>query len=1075
MIRQLQESNAYTRILPGLAKGKCISVDGLWGAAGAYLTAALSVDLPAPVLLIVAHLDEAEETTDDINLFRPGAAQLFPAWEILPEDDTPPDSYIIGARITIQRRLLFDRAKPPVIVAPIQAVLQPVLAPGAMRASAITVKVGDVLSQQKLIKWLDRRQFERSPQATLPGEFALRGGILDVFPFSSDAPFRIEFFGDEIESIREFDPELQTSDRELGACQLVASERTIDRAALDSILSYLPEGSAIAVVDPEEVISRAESSLERLDEGARGLMNTVESTLSKIGRHPLLTLTRLPLADDLPLRRPPHEVHLNINSLSRFEREIQSAVEELGRIVQDNDRTVVLCNNDAERDRLEKLIEGKIADPAKLSLEIGRLTRGFEFVDLKLAVLPHHEIFQRYQLRRRTRPRPAGKAIQSFLDLEVGDYVVHVAHGIGRFLGMEMLEQKGERQEFLALEYEDHVKLYVPASKIELVSKYIGGTDRRPRLSKIGGTMWQRRKEQAQEAVEDLAAELLRIQALRAAKKGIRYPETPDWQHEFEAAFIYTETDDQVAVSEEIKHDMTDARPMDRLICGDVGYGKTELAMRAAFRAVMAGKQVGVLVPTTILAQQHFRTFTERMADYPIRIEMLSRFRTKKEQGKVVEDLREGTVDIVIGTHRLVQKDVAFKDLGLVIIDEEQRFGVVHKERLKKLRETVDILTLTATPIPRTLHMALLGIRDISSLQTPPRDRLAIQTRLWRFDPHRIRQAILRELGRDGQVFFVHNRVHNIENVARTLRDLVPEAEFTIAHGQMSERTLEQRMTEFVEGKSDVLVSTTIIESGLDIPNANTIFVNNADHFGLADLHQLRGRVGRYKHRAYAYFLMPRHGVVNPAAEKRLKAIEEFADLGAGFKIAMRDLEIRGAGNILGAEQSGHIHAIGYDMYCRLLEVAVRRARNEEVHERPDISITIGLTAFFPEGYVPDAKQKIEMYRKLSRVETLEEIESVRQELLDRFGPLPREAENLLAEARVRLLAGRAGIKTLSLTGRRLVIESVDPMRTRSALGPFGNRVRPVTARIFHLLLPESSQTGEGIVQLLAEGLGEFE
>ncbi|MEW6355834.1 MAG: transcription-repair coupling factor [Planctomycetota bacterium] len=1062
----MQESNSYVQILTRLEKGENVSVDGLWGSAGAYLTAALTMHLPGPLLLIVAHIDEAEETADDVNLFRPRAAQLFPAWEILPEDDTP-DNHIIGARIAIQRRLVFDHARPDVIVAPIQAILQPVVAPESLRESALTLNVGDTAPQARLIQWLDRHQFERAPQATLPGEFALRGGILDVFPFSSDTPFRIEFFGDKIESIREFDPELQTSDREIPSCQWVASERTIDRTALDSILSYLPQESVIAVVEPEEVITRAESSLDRLDETARRLMNTVEATLSKIAAHPLLTLTRLPLAEDIPLPKPQHGVHLNINSVSRFERDIQSAVEELGRIVQDNDRTVVFCNNDAERERLNQLIEGKTTDRAKLFLEIGRLTRGFEFGDLKLAILPHHEIFQRYQLRRQTRPQPKSKAIDSFLDLEVGDYVVHIAHGIGRFLGMEMLEQDGERQEFLVLEYEDHVKLYVPASKIELVSKYIGGTDRRPTLSKIGGTTWERRKEQAQEAVEDLAAELLRVQALRAAEKGIQYPENPDWQHEFEASFIYTETDDQVAVSEEIKQDMADARPMDRLICGDVGYGKTELAMRAAFRAVMAGKQAAVLVPTTILAQQHFRTFTERMADYPVHIEVLSRFRTKTEQERVIEGLREGSVDIVIGTHRLIQKDVGFKDLGLVIIDEEQRFGVVHKERLKKLRATVDVLTLTATPIPRTLHMSLLGIRDISSLQTPPRDRLAIQTRLWRFDPHRIRQAVLRELSRDGQVFFVHNRVYNIENVARSLRDIVPEAKFTVAHGQMSERLLEQRMTEFVEGKSDVLVSTTIIESGLDIPNANTLFVNNADNFGLAELHQLRGRVGRYKHRAYAYFLVPQHGVVNPVAEKRLKAIEEFADLGAGFKIAMRDLEIRGAGNILGAEQSGHIHAIGYDMYCRLLEIAVKRARNEDVRERPDVSITIGLTAFLPEGYIPDAKQKIEMYRKLSRAETLDEIETVRQELLDRFGPPPREAENLLAESRVRILAGQIGIRSIAFSDDRLIIESFDPVRTQRALASLGPQWRRIEARTSHVILPQSARNGEEVVRFL--------
>ncbi|KKL81986.1 hypothetical protein LCGC14_1989280, partial [marine sediment metagenome] len=524
--------------------------------------------------------------------------------------------------------------------------------------------------------------------------------------------------------------------------------------------------------------------------------------------------------------------------------------------------------------------------------------------------------------------------VKAFLDLEKGDYVVHVSYGIARFLGMQMLSDddgSGRRGEFLVLEFAEGAKMYVPVTMIELVQKYICGSDHEPKLSKIGKRTWERKKQIVEEAVRDVASALLSMQAIREAKRGIAYPKDTEWQRKFESEFIYLETDDQLQVAEEIKKDMESSRPMDRLVCGDVGFGKTEIAIRAAFKAVMYGKQVAVLVPTTILAQQHYRTFSERMVDYPVNVDVLSRFKTRKEQKEILQNLQEGKTDIVIGTHRLIQKDVIFKDIGLVVIDEEQRFGVEHKEKLKKLRETVDVLTLTATPIPRTLHMSLLGLRDVSSLNIPPQERQSILTRLLRFDLEIVRKAIIFELNRDGQVYFVHNRVKDINRIADIIAKTVPEAEITVAHGQMPERTLEKKMSDFVSGKSDILVSTTIIESGLDIPNVNTIFINHSDAFGLADLHQLRGRVGRYKHRAYAYLLLPKDRPVTPEAEKRLKAIVDFSELGAGFKIAMRDLEIRGAGNIIGIEQHGHIEAVGYEMFCRLLEIAIRKARNEPV------------------------------------------------------------------------------------------------------------------------------------------------
>jgi transcription-repair coupling factor (superfamily II helicase) len=652
-------------------------------------------------------------------------------------------------------------------------------------------------------------------------------------------------------------------------------------------------------------------------------------------------------------------------------------------------------------------------------LVLGRLRAGFRMVDRGIVVLSDHELFHREDTRQiLPRRRLESRAIDSFLDLTEGDLVVHVSHGIARYRGMHILDKNGQTEEHLILEFRDGVRVFVPASKIDLVQKYVGGSRTEPELSKFGGTSWERKKEKVEEAVLDLASDMVELQALRAAQPGITYPADTEWQAEFEAAFPYEETPDQLTTLGEIKHDMERPRPMDRLVCGDVGYGKTELAIRAAFKAADNGKQVAVLVPTTVLAEQHFRTFSQRLAEFPFVVESISRFRSAGEQKRILERLARGGIDIIIGTHRLVSADVRFKDLGLVIIDEEQRFGVEHKERLKRLRQTVDVLTLTATPIPRTLHQSLLGIREISNLETPPRDRLAIETRIVRFDPQLIRHAILRELNRDGQVYFVHNRVHNIHDVADRLQKIVPEGRLDIAHGQMAEHELEHAMLRFVRRESDILVATTIIESGLDIPNVNTIFINQADNYGLADLHQLRGRVGRYKHRAYAYLLLDSEGGVTPTAARRLKAIEEFTELGAGFKIALRDLEIRGAGNILGTQQSGHIAAVGYELYCQLLENAVRRLKNQPLRTHLEVTLDLPWPAVLPRDYVPGQRLKIEVYRRLARIRRIERLEDFRQELRDRFGPPPEAVEWLLRLAELRLLAARWQVATIHLEGK---------------------------------------------------------
>jgi transcription-repair coupling factor (superfamily II helicase) len=669
-----------------------------------------------------------------------------------------------------------------------------------------------------------------------------------------------------------------------------------------------------------------------------------------------------------------------------------------------------------------------------INFQIGRLNHGALFPGWGLAFVPHHRLFGRYRQRRVLRHAEDTRPVIDAGELIPGDYVVHVQHGIGKFRSLEVLDRKGYRREHLKIEFAEGMHIYVPGDRMELVHRYIGVGGRKPRLSKIHGRVWKRAKKKAEDAVEDLAAELLRLQAVRQSCPGISFRKKHEWEEQFEAEFPYEETEDQLRAIEAVKDDMASGRPMDRLICGDVGYGKTEIAMRAAFKCVTGGWQVAVLVPTTVLAQQHYRTFRERMADYPVRIEMLSRFVSRSDAQDIIEDMACGKVDIVIGTHRLLQDDVAFKRLGLIIIDEEQRFGVKDKERLKQMRMSVDVLTLTATPIPRTLHMSLMGLRDISSLQTPPISRQAVETRLSDFDPEVLRRAIRRELNREGQVFLVHNRVNSIEQVARMVEKLVPEATVEIGHGQMSEKKLAEVMERFANNEVDVLVSTTIIENGLDMPNANTIIINRAELLGLAEMHQLRGRVGRYLHKAYAYFFTPRDRPVTPEARRRLRAIMRYSDLGAGFDIALRDLEIRGAGNILGPEQSGHIAAVGYKLYCRLLTQAHARLHGKDAAQPPVTTVNVGFHALLPQDYVPGPGQRMALYRRISEATAVEHVESLRQELRDRFGELPDAAENLLMEAELRIRAGAVGIDSVSLRDGRIFLSIADRQRFENAL-----------------------------------------
>jgi transcription-repair coupling factor (superfamily II helicase) len=1031
LTRLVQTAEGFHPLVAALKNGHGATVDGAWGSSAALTAAALGLHAPRTLLIVIAHPRDVDGWVEDVASFAGLRPVVFPAWDTLPTDGTVLDE-VAGSRLRVLKQL--EAGEPPrYVLTTIQALIQPVPDRAQLAERRRVLRVGEPISPEELAGWLFEHGFQRTEAVELPGEFSRRGGILDVFCPDAEAPYRLEFFGDELESARQFSPHTQRSLHELRTVELMAAEaghrgpwpsaegNGPPALARGHVCDYLPTDAWTVLVEPDDLHEQGKHYLERVAD-SRGLFS-IPGVFQQLLGFPNVRLSALP--------SPSVEAscHLRVESVERFSGDVTKLRDELSSAAA-GDRILIACHNEAELKRLSEILsagaERKAAGAAASSaaahvpeafrLTVGHVRAGFRMVDVGAVVLGDHELFHREEARQvLPRRRLESRALDSFLDLAEGDLVVHVSHGIARYRGMQVLEKNGHREEHLILEFREGTRVYVPASKIDLVQKYVGGARTDPELSKLGGTSWQRRKEKVESAVLDLASEMVELQALREAQPGITCPPDSEWQAEFEATFPYQETPDQLTTLAEIKRDMQRSRPMDRLVCGDVGYGKTELAIRAAFKTVDNGKQVAVLVPTTVLAEQHFRTFGQRLAEYPFVVEGISRFRSQGEQKRILERLARGGVDVIIGTHRLVSADVRFKDLGLVIIDEEQRFGVEHKERLKRLRQTVDVLTMTATPIPRTLHLSLLGIRDISNLETPPPDRLAIETRIARFDKELIRHAILRELNRDGQVYFVHNRVYNIQEVADRLQAIVPEARIAIAHGQMAEHELEQAMLHFVRREADILVATTIIESGLDIPNANTIFINQADIYGLADLHQLRGRVGRYKHRAYAYLLLDADRGITPTAARRLKAIEEFTELGAGFKIALRDLEIRGAGNILGPQQSGHIAAVGYELYCQLLENAVRHLKKQPLRTPLEVTVELPWPAFLPRDYVPGQRLRIEVYRRLARVRRPERLEDFRQELRDRFGPLPQPVEQLLRLAELRLLAARWQVATVHL------------------------------------------------------------
>lgn len=1084
-----------------------VTVGGGSGSAGAIVVGALAEigeEQESTILYVVAHLDECDEAVDELAALGIEAAR-FPALEVLPgETNVSPE--LIGERLSVVRRLM-EEDGPSIVVAPMPALMQRVPAANAMDRWSLVLRTGDGRGPGAVIKWLGSAGYERVESIEQAGEFAVRGGLIDVIPASgarlssdeggddskrravemtgSAAPVRLDFFGDELESIREIDLDTMASDRRANEVQIIgASVKELladDDEATDSscgLWDILPSGSRVVLHEILEITEQGRGYYERaLSDGGIFGPPAVFKALTAFPRLHLESIASAGADRDAVFDLP-------FGALPDFAQDTKDAIEELCELARDG-MVFVICSNDGELERFRELLYETNPEAVNIEGMVSYLHRGFIWrgedtgVGESISVVPYHELLHRYQTRRRLRRMRAGRAIDTFVDLQPGDYVVHRDHGIAKFVGLQMMESKrrdedaaersfaeskkrgrrkketkkktkgedGKAQEYLTLEFAKGARLHVPAAKIHLIQKYVGGFDGKPPVSHLGGKKWAKQKEQVAGAVRDLAAEMLRLQAAREHLPGIRFPGDTTWQKQFEAEFPYTETDDQLVGMVEIKKDMREEQPMDRLLCGDVGFGKTELAIRAAFKAAEFGKQVAVLVPTTVLAEQHGRTFAARFKDYPFRVEILSRFNTAKKTKAIVEDLRRGRVDIAIGTHRLLSNDIRFADLGLVIIDEEQRFGVENKQRLLRFRTTADVLTLSATPIPRTLHMSLLGLRDISSLTTAPLDRRAIVTEVIPFNEQRIKRAIERELAREGQVYFINNRVSNIQSVADRIHELVPDARIIIGHGQMADRKLERVMVQFIRGDADILVATTIIESGIDIPNANTMFINAAENFGLANLHQLRGRVGRYKHRAYCYLMTSENKTLSTVAVKRLKAIEEYSMLGAGFKIAMRDLEIRGAGNLLGPEQSGHIAAVGYEMYCQLLEGAVHQLNNDTVVAPMDTEIELKIQGSIPSSYIYSDMRRMEAYRRISQCKTIEHLEKVERELLDAYGDLPTVTQLLLHLAEVRVRAAYVGVRSITRHENDIILHCDRPEVLTIAFAGAAGSVRLVEPR----------------------------
>jgi transcription-repair coupling factor (superfamily II helicase) len=988
--------------------------------------------------IAVIHGDEesAQFMQADLEALDVEQASFFPATGHKPYDD----QQITASSLVVQRSEVLENINTnstSVLITSAPAIFEKIIAPEVFNKASLTISNGDTVELDSLKEELVNQKYDPVKFVNHPGEFAHRGGILDVYPYSGEYPIRLEFFGDEVDSIREFDPDSQRSISFLNTARFVPDASSLSEGEKRGLLSYFDEDTVFVLInrsliesDIKERFQKASGEYDELNETddvlpPEDLYINPENLKQSFKDHAQIHLGGFSETKDADWT-----YRLDASPQPDFNGSIKLLRENIEKLSKQSYDTYILCDNEGQRDRFEELL----GDPSKdlrYHLSVESIHEGFILNEKGLAVYTDHQIFNRYHRPKVRRKRHTSNiSMKELRDLNIGDYVVHVDYGIGKFAGFKKIEVRGVEQESVVLRYQENSLLYVNVTSLHKIQKYSSKEGTQPRISKLGSGKWARKKAQTKEKVKDIARDLIKLYAKRKSQDAFEFSPDNSWQTEMEARFEFEETPDQREAIEAVKSDMESSTPMDRLICGDVGFGKTEVAVRAAFKAVMDHKQVAMLVPTTILADQHYKTFARRMKDFPVKVDVISRFRTRKEQNETLKKLEEGKLDIIIGTHRVTSKDVEFDDLGLLIVDEEQRFGVKTKEKLKEYRATVDVLTLTATPIPRTLQFSLMGARDLSIINTPPANRQPVDTEIHSFDKDLIRDAISQEVSRGGQVFFIHNRVKNIEAVTNMVLQLLPDVRVRFAHGQMSSSKLEKIIEDFYDHKFDVLVSTNIVENGIDISNANTMIINRADHFGLAELHQLRGRVGRSQRKAFCYLITPDIKSLTDDARKRLLALEEFSDLGSGFNIAMRDLDIRGAGDILGAEQSGFINDLGFELYQKILNDAVKELKEQEFSdvfddveielELPETQVEFDLPAMLENDYVSDSVERLNLYRKLSGAEKLEEIKDWKEEVEDRFGPIPEATQNLITATVVKLYASRLFMTKVRIRSDRM-------------------------------------------------------
>lgn len=1031
--KNISNTNSLKELTPVLQKNQSVNIKGSIGSFMHFLIDGLQKSYRN--ILIITDTDENQRfTKSDLSLISEQEIIHFPSTNRKPYDK----EHIVDSGLLVQRSealQLIQSLKTKIVVTSSEAIFEKVAPPSVLDEVSLILNKGDEIDLDVFKEQLVDQGYKPVRFVDQPGEFAIRGGILDVFPYSGEYPIRLEFFGDEIDSIREFDADSQRSISFLNQARIVPDLSNLPESKKNSLLSYFDEKTLVILKDEPLIHAKLEKEFELamnrfLQESNPELLvpeklflshEAFEKELTSFTHSLFFGAIKAPKKDSYSFRlRPQPDFHGNFKLLKE---DITSSSEK-------GIETVILCDNEGQKTRFEELL-GEPEPILNYKLIVESIHEGFISEENKIAVYTDHQIFNRYHRPKvKKRRYSGGISFKELRDLSIGDFVVHVDYGIGKFAGFKKIQVKETEQEVVVLRYQQDSLLYVNVSSLHKLQKYSGKEGTAPRITKLGSGEWARKKAQTKKRVKDIARELIQLYAKRKMLKAYAFSPDQSWQTELEARFEFEETPDQFDAIVAVKNDMESTQPMDRLICGDVGFGKTEVAVRAAFKAVMDNKQVGVLVPTTILAEQHAKTFLKRMKEFPVKIEALSRFRTKAEQTKVTKNLEGGELDIVIGTHRLLSKDVKFKDLGLIIVDEEQRFGVAAKEKLKEFRASVDVLTLTATPIPRTLQYSLMGARDLSVINTPPPNRQPVYTEIHGFNEELIRDAILQEMSRGGQVFFIHNRVKNIEETAEMIRHLVPDIRVRFGHGQMTGPQLEKIIGDFYSHKFDVLVSTNIVENGIDISNANTIIINNAENFGLAELHQLRGRVGRSNRKAFCYLITKPIETLTEVSRKRLLALEEFSDLGSGFNIAMRDLDIRGAGDILGGEQSGFINEIGFELYTKILNDAVRELKESEFSSMfdgqeadiqfPETTVEFDASALLPQSYVSDNVERLNLYRKLSQAKDEDAIKEWKAEIEDRFGPTPKEAENLILASKIKLYASQNFFTKVTIRAGRM-------------------------------------------------------